>query len=392
MSNNGGLTKLDGIEQMRGLAALGVVVAHAVDTASYLGTRVDGSFLPAVPIASAFGTCGVDLFFVISGFVMAHCISQGAPISATPFLWRRFKRIVPAFWLASAALILLRLAFGDPIAPEGLATTLSIVPLTGQNEYVFPTLYVGWTLAFEIGFYLMVAIVLATGCRRASIGVLGLAMAAGLLGTIWQPASITARFLINPIYLEFACGVAGQLLFSRRFFGRHARRALICLLGSFLAMFIVHQIDLGVSLRPLAVIDGDASLKRALIFGPAFMLLVLGSIEPERSASRLGQILLFIGRASYSLYLTHPLVMVAIGHAEFGAWHPNVYWLVAALTSGSILLGVLAHQFVERPLLHLLRRFDFRRVGDCELGSIGYCQSNLAAAQRDNRPRCVANP
>jgi peptidoglycan/LPS O-acetylase OafA/YrhL len=357
MSSFGGRTRLDGIEQMRGLAALGVVVAHAVDSVSALGGRVDGVFLPAVPAANDFGACGVDLFFVISGFVMTYSISQGAPVSAAQFVWNRFKRIVPAFWLASLVYALLCLAFGEPIDPRTLLTTVSIVPLAGQGEYVFPTLYVGWTLAFELCFYLLVAIVVATGRRPASLAILLLVGAAALLGILWRPSAITARFLANPIYLEFACGIVGYLLFARGLHGVRARCALICLMAGFLAAITMLPIDLSVSLHPVAVINGDASLKRALMFGPAFMLLVLGSIEPERRAGWIRRFLLIIGRASYSLYLTHAFVMLCVEHAWFGAWRPNVYWLVAALVMSSIILGVVVHRCVERPLLDLLGRW-----------------------------------
>jgi peptidoglycan/LPS O-acetylase OafA/YrhL len=362
MSSFDGRTRLDGIEQMRGFAAIGVVVAHAVDSVSAVGTRVDGLFLPAVPAANDLGACGVDLFFVISGFVMAYSISRGAPVSAARFAWNRFKRIVPAFWLASLGYALLRLAFGEPIDPRTFLTTLSIVPLADQGEYVFPTLYVGWTLAFELCFYLLVAIVVATGRRFASLGILLLVGAAALLGMLWRPSAIAIRFLANPIYLEFACGIVGYLLFARGFHGVRARCALICLVVCFLAAITILPIDLGISLHPIAVINGDAGLKRALMFGPAFMLLVLGSIEPERRAGWFGRFLLLIGRTSYSLYLTHAFVMLGMEHAWFGAWRPNVYWLVAALVMSSVILGVVVHRAVERPLLDLLGRW---RGVDC---------------------------
>jgi peptidoglycan/LPS O-acetylase OafA/YrhL len=356
MSSFGGRTRLDGIEQMRGLAALGVVVAHVVDSVTKLGARVDGLFLPSVPAANDFGACGVDLFFVISGFVMTYAISQGPPISATRFAWNRFKRIVPAFWLASIGYALLLLSYGEPIDPRTFLTTVSIVPLADQGEYVFPTLYVGWTLAFELCFYLLVAIVVATGRRSVGLGILSLVAATALLGIMWRPSAITVRFLINPIYLEFACGIVGYLLFVRGFHGVRARCALICLVACFLAAITMLPIDLGVSLHPVAIIGGDASLKRALMFGPAFTLLLLGSIEPARRAGRIGRFLLIIGRASYSVYLTHAFVMSGAEHAWLGAWRPNVYWVVAVLVMSSTTLGVVVHRYVERPLLDLLGR------------------------------------
>ena len=377
MSSASGYTRLDGIEQMRGLAALGVIVAHAVDTSANLGAGVEGKFLAAFPVANDFGTCGVDLFFVISGFVMAYSISQAPSISAGRFAWRRFKRIVPAFWLASLGFILFREALGDPIASQASLTSLTIVPVTGQGAYIFPALFVGWTLAFEICFYLMITIVLAARCKSASVAALALVVAAALLGIAWRPAPMAARFLVNPIYFEFACGIVGQLLFRRGLYGSRARRALIALLGCFLVIFFFHPVDLGISMHPIAVIDGDLSLKRSLIFGPAFMLLLLGSIEPGRVTSRFGRAMLLIGRASYSLYLTHLFVMVATEHAGLGGWRPNVYVLVTALVAGSVLLGVLVHRFVERPLLYLL---------DCGATLVG---GQLRSARQGRDVACV---
>lgn len=336
---------------MRGLAALGVVVAHAVDTVSDLGARVEGAFLPTIPAANDFGACGVDLFFVISGFVMTYSISEGTRISAARFAWNRFKRIVPAFWLASLVYVLLRLALGDRVEPQSVLATLTIVPLTGRDAYVFPALYVGWTLAFELCFYLMVAAILATGCRPVRLAILASVGMAALVGVVWRPATMPAPFIANPIYLEFACGVVGYLLFRRGFHGAYARRALIGLMAGFLVTIAVVPIDLGISMHPVAIINGEIGLQRALMFGLVFMLLVLGSIEPERTTGRPGLALLMIGRASYSLYLTHSFVTLGVGHAWFGTWRPNVYVSVAFIVSSSVLLALIVHRYLERPLL-----------------------------------------
>lgn len=98
-----------------------------------------------IPNLTTFGASGVDLFFVISGFVMAQSLATGGT-TPSRFLAARWRRIVPLFVLMSGVYILL---CPDPIAPPSLIETVTILPLFDGSSYHAPALFVGWTLGFE---------------------------------------------------------------------------------------------------------------------------------------------------------------------------------------------------------------------------------------------------
>jgi exopolysaccharide production protein ExoZ len=294
--------KLRSIQVLRGIAACAVVVLHAYPDAQ-------------APIGNAgYGAAGVDLFFVISGFIMAS-VSQGR----TPgeFLGDRLWRIYPLWWVA-----VLPWLFMVPRGGTFIVSSLTLWPIYGAGYYV-PVLKVGWTLSFELLFYLSMTLAIAT---RAAIPLAAYGLF--LIGALTTSSSLL-HFVGNPMALEFLMGVVIASL--------PRRSALGLLIPVGLALFAMTSPDTGnveASLRP------QAAVWRVLTWGVPAAMIVWGAISLERLfRRRLFDVPVVLGDASYSIYLFHPV----IAHGLAFAWPIRL-----ALAIGA---GWAMHLLVERRLL-----------------------------------------
>lgn len=188
------------IHGLRAAAALAVVLFHANASAAF--------YLGRDPLAwMALGKYGVDLFFVISGFVIY--LTARVETNGVAFLARRLERVLPLYWfvvLAMACLAWIAPAYvrsGDWSDPARVAETLAFVSFARGN---WPTLYVGWTIEFEMLFYLVTA--LAILVLRRPWGVLtGALVTLASIGALVRPENPVAVFITNPLMLEFAFGI-----------------------------------------------------------------------------------------------------------------------------------------------------------------------------------------
>ncbi len=328
-----------GIQGLRALAALAVVALHVADEAGALaGTpgRSPYPFIDALPLEA-----GVDLFFVISGFVMtwASWDEFGRWRSVGPFVRRRLLRIVPLYWLLTAAAA--GAAFVLPgLVSDGLgdgwgyvAASFAFLPSRRADGFVQPVLRLGWTLNYEMLFYALVACALPL---RRPVGLAAvLAVLAGLAAAgQFRPAAVALAFWTDPVVAEFALGVLVATAARR---GWRAGRA--GLLG------------LAAALGAAWWAGGDAG--RVLVRGGPAMLLVFHSL----SWRRLPRWLLLLGDASYALYLVHPFPMRALRAGFVRLPGPSAVPLyLAASLACSVALALALHVTVEQPILAWGRR------------------------------------
>lgn len=344
--------RFDNVQALRGAACLLVVVYHAAGWEHQFGLR----FAPLGPVRWV-GFAGVDLFFVLSGFIIAATARPdlGRPARLPRYAFRRLWRIYPAYWAALAVGVGVYAALSpDPVARPGWAGGLVEAAFLLPRPDICRFVPVGWTLSYELAFYLAFGGLFLLP-RRAAGPVLA-AWAAGVLAAAvagWRPENRFATVVAEPFVLEF---LAGCLIAWRpAALGRRATAGLVLLAGGWAAA------GSAVFFRPdptwLPVHHGE----RVLVFGPAAALLVLAATARERAGGRLGlRWLSRAGDASYSVYLIHPAgltvtmyLTMLVGWDHRKAAHLG--W-VAVMLAGGVLPGLLFYRIVERPLLDLVKK------------------------------------
>lgn len=314
---------LHGIQYLRALAALAVVLFHAAERSGH---------------AFAIGAAGVDVFFVISGFIM-WVIAERRPVSPGRFLADRIRRIVPVYWLATGVMAAGALAglFPNLVLTAGhVAASLFFVPMRSPSSgELWPLLVQGWTLNYEMFFYAVFAacLLLPARLRLGTVaGLFGLLAAAGLAVNSDNAVFVTYT---RPIILEFVAGMAiGRLWLAGRVPGRAMA---IGLIGASLAGFAA----IGIFRLPFD----------EWTCGPLAAALVCGTAALERRAS-MAQLKLpaLLGAASYSIYLWHTFAISVVARAGAAAGLPPLLVLILSTFAG-IAAGLCAYGLIERPLL-----------------------------------------
>lgn len=347
------------VQVMRGVAALMVVVGHSQSAVVGIVAATGGGFARSTLVPWG---AGVDLFFVISGFIIVHASTRlfGRPGARAEFLRRRLVRIVPLYWLVTTLfLALLAVATwkgGDrfPDAAAILASYAFLPADTYGDGRLFPVFDLGWTLNYEMLFYALLALVvtLPRGRALAAMAVLlGLGVA---MGTV-LPGPSALWFWTRPIILDFALGMLMGAFFARGIILPRGVRILLAVGGAALLLA-----------DPAHIFDGPIGMTvanawpRVLLAGmPVAVVLAAAVLGPEPRPPRLALPFTRIGDASYSLYLFHPFALIAT--EKLGQKLPFVResagWpLVAATVAVAILVALAAHRWIERPMTAALAR------------------------------------
>ena len=317
------------IQYLRAFAALGVVLYH-VSPAEH-------------PIMV--GNAGVDIFFVISGFIMWN-ITAERPTSPSAFLKNRLIRIAPLYWLITTLLVAGAVAFPKlfpslKIDIPYVIGSLLFVPMRPPGSLetgpIWPVLVQGWTLSCEMFFYFLfsMCLFLRPSWRLAalSLALVGCVTA----GLFYNGSNAIMLRLTEPIFLEFLAGVLlgvcvqRDLLPSRQWGYWLAGLAVIALFG--LAMSSVTQ--------PRLLAWG---LPAVMLVGGALIVETTGGLPHLRW-------LRLIGDSSYSLYLTHGLVISVLGKVMMHSWLFSVVGIFAATAA-----GIAFWRLVEMPLTDTLRK------------------------------------
>ncbi|MBM7805837.1 exopolysaccharide production protein ExoZ [Geodermatophilus bullaregiensis] len=389
--------RLDSIQMMRGVAALLVVVTHAVDLAEahpHLGV----SRIAGLGHLGNFGAIGVDLFFVISGFVMALSVANaaGAP-AAGRFLVLRWARVAPPFLIACAVLICLHAFVGPPPALpwRAAANAVVFVPVLDRWGYTLPVLDVGWTLSFEFTFYLGVAAMVLLGLsRRLWLLAAGMTALVGL-GAVLRPGTFLLAWVSNPIVLEFALGIVAYLVWERGLLTRV--RPLWWTLGGAAAAVLAAQVVVGyhdVS-EARTVLDGSTSALRVLLWGvPLFFLfLALLPLGQDGRDSRLGRAARSLGDSSYSLYLVHIPVFVVLGAVlTRSPALPVADLVVVVAVVLAVAAGTVFHHWVEAPINDYVRRVSTRHPAPARTAAPRETTTSATRAPATRAPEAVRGP
>jgi peptidoglycan/LPS O-acetylase OafA/YrhL len=324
---------------LRGVAALLVVLYH---TRTIFGDRA--GFLPFGG-HFATGYRGVDLFFVLSGFIIAHvhAVDLGRPERLPRYLFSRLTRLYPAVWAVSAfAILLYASGFGGAdkaakLAPEALLASLLLFP-QGQETLVNVT----WSLAYEMVFYAVFAVAILN--RRAGLALLLLWQGAIVVATLLQVDPGIHGYYPYSVCLDFGIGLA-VAWWVRRPPGA-GPRAWWPLLAAGLASFL-----LGMEL------DKASSWSGALCaFGAGAIVLALVRLE-QRGGIRIPDALVALGGASYAIYLVHFSVITLLAMLLVRAGVPVGNPLCVACLLAGLLAGFVFDRLFDRPVQRWLRRW-----------------------------------
>lgn len=320
------------IQILRFLAATSVVFFHALGAGkAYL--HADKSFLFEF---FAHGYLGVDLFFVISGFIIYHTTHKSHR-RAGAFLVRRFERIVPLYWAATLALILIAIispsSFKDIgwINRNDIAKSLLFVTFTDGHS---PIVFQGWSLEFEMFFYLCVAAILLWRETAWSALIVAFSLST-VLGCVLPIANNYYIFFTSSLILEFVLGIIISKFICKN-------------LSSYWFAFAV-------CCAVCATLITELSSNRIILGGiPSAMVVTLAVYLEGRIIIpyRLEQALVILGDASYSIYLMQAFTVSLICKL-WVRWMPagKLDLLIPFIVIMTVLAGLTVHIFVERPML-----------------------------------------
>ncbi|WIM12693.1 MAG: Exopolysaccharide production protein ExoZ [Enhydrobacter sp.] len=328
----GALARLATIQGLRAIAALSVLFFHI---------RLIGV-----------GYFGVDIFFVISGFIVCYVADR----QPDHFLAKRLIRIVPLYWVATAAMIgvaitLPALLQSTEVTATAAVKSLLFIPYERATGMVQPILFLGWTLNYEMFFYVLFGACLAVWPKHAPIACASMLTGLSLLGQVAH-LDLPWSFWCNPRLLEFVAGMVAFYLYSRK----------LAVLKAVPVVLALGVAVASVGLMALQTTSGS-KLYDVAVCGPLSFVLVLSALSLE-GRMRVAPVVILIGDASYSLYLLHPYVVRAVEEALVPLTTYSVKAIAASVVTiiVSIVVAVICYWTLEKPTNSWLRRHLTRTV------------------------------
>lgn len=314
------------IQGLRAFAAINVVLFHIIGTASAYG------FKPHIlSFFEGWGANGVDIFFVVSGFVMYYTQTLSRK-SVAGFYVSRLIRIIPLYWLLTSLLILIGI-----LLPSAF-NRLTLDPYSIFSSYLFlsqalsgghPLLFLGWTLEYEILFYLFfgLSIILHKDWQR--------------LLSIFAMLTVAIAIGSSLIVYEFFWGMLLAYIFVNKPRASESQGLLIILTGALLLSASIAD-----ELQSL-------ELSRIYVWGIPSIFIVAGSVYARQISSRT---VLYLGDASYSIYLVQVFTIPFFYKvAKLGDLNMSGDLLALFCLMLSVIAGCVIHSYVEKPLTNILR-------------------------------------
>lgn len=338
---------VENIQVLRFVAAFMVLLSHA----QHESAASAGSFVPAFKAPFDLVT-GVDIFFVISGFVMFYLSHDrfGQPGEARHFLLRRIIRLTPIYWLFTALMVAATFIFPAQLAKPDISiahllASLAFIPWPDQAGEMYPPLILGWTLNYEALFYVLFACALFLP-RRAGISALVAVFVILTASHAFIPARMQIlNFWSNPIILEFLMGIALAAVYVSGF-RVSVSAGLAIAIGGFGLLSLFYLIEW----QPAAL---------RFVWGGVPALIICGGLalsEQRSSSSRIYQFLVLCGSASYSLYLSHLFTVKLIG-VVWRKLSLGMPWAMLATTSiAAVFVSLIVYIAFEKPVTSWLHR------------------------------------
>jgi len=321
------------IQYLRGLAAVLVLLQHV----SYKDKVYSGGEFNLFGL----GHIGVDIFFIISGFIMTYTFRP--KLGAVRFLCNRVLRVIPLYWLTSVVALVgycyAPSLIHDAKNPEILA---SLLLLPSESKYLNPN---GWTLSYEFLFYLVFSISFLPVSRFRFVLPSIILASLACIGFRHQFDDILPRFIFSPMLVEFLFGMLIFQVYSRFDIG-HSLNIVLSLVSAVLMLssLFVYFSSIRVGLR---VIDLGV---------PAFFICVFIVSLESILMSYVSEFMKSLGDSSYSLYLTHAFT---IGVAAFllsnCGLNGSSFVFSGISILASVIVGYLCYRYVESPMSIIIK-------------------------------------
>lgn len=346
-----GSKQITNIQALRGIAALLVFIAHIIGA-----ERDYGGGESLLPHFLHMGESGVDLFFLISGFIMVYVTGSNGHsedyhkghgyIQSIQFFYRRAARIYPLYWVLTLGLLVLyagkKILFAEATPIDNYVSSFLLLP-----DKQFPIIPVGWTLVHEMYFYIIFSVFLLFHRKYLPLLLCAWGVVV-LVGELLDLREINPWFAVvfSPLTFEFLLGAAIAFLALRNIFPSPK----ILLLFSTLALLIMF-IPYADTLYPAWVAD---HWRRTLLFSLPYGLMLWGAVGFEWTRSICAPSwLVKMGDASYSLYLIHIPMFLVVGKTLSLVSGPgildNIFLIAVYLVSG-VVAALFVHHYIEKPL------------------------------------------
>jgi exopolysaccharide production protein ExoZ len=326
--------ELQSIQALRAIAATTVIFAH-------------------VPFVSR-GGFGVNIFFVISGFIICYISS----LNPSHFWLKRIFRIVPLYWMGTFGVFLIAVVVPNVLnsttsRPDELLKSLFFIPFVKESGRVAPLLFLGWTLEYEMFFYLVFAAALAINTKLAGwLAVLMLALVASA-GHMTHPSSTFLTFYTDPIIMEFALGILAFYTWKSWRPRLSQLPVTLAVLVSAVGYAFFFWIDKGIppSIHFAKIVPG-------FLFQGGLGFIILMCFLSLEGRFAFPRWVLAIGDASYSLYLFHPYIVQLVSKkiVSFAVLTPLSMMALIGAIGLCFLFAIASFKFFERPSNEFLRK------------------------------------
>lgn len=357
-------SRLLAVQALRAIAALLVVWVHSIDAAEFFTVPRQSKFFHW----EDYGACGVDIFFAISGFIVSQVAVRLADrnadhrsASAREFLTRRITRIFPLYWILTCVVVMIDQLGKHKIQWHSLHWLPTLLLLPSQHyRGNAPLLSLGWSLMFEMYFYLILTAIMVWVPRalvRTTCIFLCAMVIVGTLVGIHRPLLV---IWMNPIVLEFVFGCCIGLVFAHA--QKNGNRTTI--IGPWLAavgaVLLAATIFTGYGKASEQdwIMAGYYCWLRVSVWGVPSALLVAGMVFWNPAMRSMpARLLVFLGDASYSIYLCTIPARSVVEHfwRIFGRFGADIGVLLGAVFC--IVVGVICYLFIERPLMRVFHNW-----------------------------------
>lgn len=344
--------KLNSLQALRAIAAMLVVVYHAQSYADIYVARygIESAFLNSTPEIARLGSCGVDIFFILSGFIIAYTTKgkRGGLSGACSFFMKRCLRIFPTYWFYTSALVVLQFVFPHLFHTAKLyfsevVLSYLLIPYVPYGSNTSPVLQVGWTLTYEMYFYSLFTVLLYISSRFSIFWLGCFVFACVSIGYVVDEKSPILNVITSPLIIEFYMGA----LFAF-FYRENHRNTYVSMVLILLAMvwFFAWSV-------------GDIRFGRILEWGmPAFLMVVGFAMIEQRHCLIIPRCVVLAGDASYTVYLSNALLVPAFGKisARLGVWEhvsPDMWIIAVSVLCGAV--GVVLYRAIEVPVSRFTR-------------------------------------